>query len=187
MDGLLGRFDLYNTYGPSEATVCATYHRITNKENVSLIGKPVDNHCVLIVNDHNQIQPIGMPGEICIGGNGLTRGYLNQKELNTEKFISNPFDKGQRLYKTGDIGILQEDGNICFIGRKDEQIKINGYRVEIGEIEEALQQFDPINVAAVLFFEQDEVKALKAFYTGNQKIETGKLRSFLLELSLIHI
>ncbi|MEM9822476.1 MAG: amino acid adenylation domain-containing protein, partial [Bacteroidota bacterium] len=160
-------FTIYNTYGPTESTVCATYHQVDQLRHSLPIGKAISNRSIYILHPNsNNIQPLGIIGEICIGGVGLSRGYLNQPELTAEKFIRNPFSKNKntKLYRTGDLGRYLPDGSIEFIGRKDDQIKIRGYRVEIGEIEAALHNCDAIRqCAVVLKSDQDGNKALVAY------------------------
>ncbi|WP_256701518.1 non-ribosomal peptide synthetase, partial [Paenibacillus sp. P3E] len=126
---------LYNMYGPTETTVWSTYELITENVKKITIGKPIANTSILVLNDENNLQPIGIIGEICISGRGLSRGYLNNKELTDEKFIKNPYDSDLKIYKTGDLGRLLPDGKIEFLGRKDTQIKLRGYRIELSEIE----------------------------------------------------
>ena len=144
---------LINAYGPTENTVCTTLSDDPLKENnVTVIGKPVSNVSVYILNVYNQLSPVGVSGEICIGGVGVARGYLNRLELTAEKFISDPFSKnpGSRLYKSGDIGRWLPDGNLEYLGRKDDQVKIRGYRIELGEIESCLLQSGLVSQAVVL-------------------------------------
>ncbi|RYG54799.1 MAG: amino acid adenylation domain-containing protein [Chitinophagaceae bacterium] len=141
---LLPDVALYNEYGPTEATVWATVHKITPGDsglNVS-IGKPVSNCQVYILDDNNNQVPIGVPGELFIGGKGVAKGYFNNPELTNKHFIQNIFASGfsDKLYKTGDRCRYRSDGTIEFLGRTDNQVKIRGYRVELGEIQEAIQQ-----------------------------------------------
>ena len=107
------------------------------------IGKPIDNIQLYIVNQNNrqQLQPIGIPGELCIAGDGLARGYLKQPELTAEKFINNHFVPGTKMYRTGDLARWLPDGNIEYLGRIDHQVKIRGFRIELGEIENRLLQY----------------------------------------------
>jgi amino acid adenylation domain-containing protein len=152
-----------NTYGPSEATVCVTYNKIENLVNASLIGKPVSNTQVYILNGEKELSPIGVAGEICVGGAGLARGYLNLPDLTAEKFISDPFSKesGPRLYRTGDLGRWLPNGNIEYLGRMDDQVKIRGYRIELGEIEGVL------NVSGLV---EHGVVMAKADGSGNKRL-----------------
>src|SRR4030095_3881788 len=106
---------------------------------VLTIGRPIYNTQIYILRDGVSVLPVGVPGEICIGGGGVARGYLNQPELTEKKFVANPFRAGEKMYRTGDLGKWLPDGHIVFIGRVDDQVKIRGYRVELGEIENALQ------------------------------------------------
>jgi amino acid adenylation domain-containing protein len=136
---------VYDLYGPSEATTYATW-ALRTATGPATIGRPVANTQVYILDSHMQPCPIGVPGEIYIGGDCLARGYINRPDLTAEKFVSNPFsDVGRaRLYKTGDLARYLPDGNIEFIGRRDGQIKIRGYRVELGEIESVLSQHSAV-------------------------------------------
>ncbi|MTJ10020.1 non-ribosomal peptide synthetase [Anabaena sp. UHCC 0204] len=146
---------IINGYGPTEATICTTLYSVPSQQEYQRytpIGKPVNNTQIYLLNQHLQPVPIGIPGEIYIGGIGLTKGYLNRPELTSEKFISNPFDqsKSTRLYKTGDIARYLPDGNIEFIGRSDYQVKIRGFRIELGEIESVLRQHPSVQDTVVV-------------------------------------
>ncbi len=153
---------IINGYGPAETTVeTSTYHFDgSTEQEISLIGKPRSNLKVYIVDQHQRLCPIGVAGEICVSGLGLSRGYLGRPELTAERFVENPFSNipGDRMYKTGDAGQWQPDGNIQYIGRIDNQVKIRGYRVEMGEIEDALLQYADI---------QDAVVVVQGKETGN--------------------
>jgi amino acid adenylation domain-containing protein len=173
--------EIRNLYGPSEDTTYSTFIRIDQDER-ELIGKPISNTQVYILNDSDQLTPLGVVGEICISGDGLARGYLNQEELTNAKFVNNPFKKGERLYKTGDLGRWLPDGNIDFLGRKDNQVKIRGYRIELGEIEHALQSHAAIEGAVVLAREnQNKEKELIAYITAKSEQTTNELRAYLKE------
>jgi amino acid adenylation domain-containing protein len=145
---------LYNLYGPTEASidVIAWECRRDGQTKIVPIGRPIANTQIHILDNHLNPVPIGVPGELHIGGKGLARGYLNRPELTEEKFISNPFstDPDARLYKTGDLARYLLDGNIEFLGRMDNQVKVRGYRIELGEIESVLAQHPAIQQAAVL-------------------------------------
>jgi amino acid adenylation domain-containing protein len=174
--------EIRNLYGPSEDTTYSTFIRIDQDER-ELIGKPISNTQVYILNDADKLTPLGVVGEICISGDGLARGYLNQEELTNAKFVNNPFKKGERLYKTGDLGRWLPDGNIDFLGRKDNQVKIRGYRIELGEIEHALQSYAAIEGAVVLAREnQNKEKELVAYITAKSEQTTNELRAYLKEM-----
>ena len=138
---------LLNAYGPTETTITATAFEIAPRpgENTTFlrvpIGRPLANRAIYILDKHDNPVPIGVPGELHIGGVGVARGYLNRPELTAEKFIPDPFsaEPGARLYKTGDLARYLPDGNIEFLGRADHQVKIRGFRIELGEIEAVLR------------------------------------------------
>jgi len=146
----------FNVYGPSEATCSATSYEadLDGDETLSSvpIGRPLANVRIYILDAQAHLVPIGVPGEICIGGRGVARGYLNRPELTAEKFVRDPFgdEPGGRLYRTGDVGRYLRDGNIEFLGRIDDQIKIRGFRVEPGEVETALRGLPGVRDAAVI-------------------------------------
>jgi acyl carrier protein len=145
---------LYNEYGPTEATVWCTVFRFEKGESRTVvpIGRPIANTQVYILDTHLQPVPIGVAGELYIGGEGLAREYLHRPELTAERFIPHPFSKepGARLYKTGDRVRYLVDGNIEFLDRFDQQVKIRGYRIESGEIEGVLRQHPDVKEAAVV-------------------------------------
>jgi amino acid adenylation domain-containing protein len=141
---------ILHVYGPTENTAYSTAYKVENVAgNLIPIGKPISNSTAYIINAQGHLAPIGMQGEICVGGDGLARGYLNQPELTAEKFVDNPFVPGQKMYRTGDLGRWLPSGDIVFMGRRDEQIKIRGYRIELGEIEAALRSYPDIEQAVV--------------------------------------
>ncbi|HWR60001.1 MAG TPA: amino acid adenylation domain-containing protein, partial [Clostridia bacterium] len=148
---------MVNIYGPTEATIYATSFTIEqDKAYLSIpIGRPIQNTKVYITDKNGQIQPVGIPGELCIAGEGLARGYLNRPELTAERFVTNPFLDGKRLYRTGDLAKWLPDGNIEYLGRMDHQVKIRGYRVELGEIESRLTGHKAIKEAVVTAKEDD--------------------------------
>ncbi|WP_133054858.1 non-ribosomal peptide synthetase, partial [Niastella populi] len=171
---------IYNEYGPTESTVGCIIDEIGFEGEPILIGKPVDNTCIYIVNEKNILQAVGVSGEILIGGDQVARGYLNRSDLTQERFIANPFKEGGRLYKTGDLGRWLADGSIEFIGRKDDQVKIKGYRIEPGEIEYALSEYDKIDQVVVLARENEVgEKALVAYLTSKEQLNTSALRAYL--------
>ncbi|WP_143305918.1 non-ribosomal peptide synthetase [Chitinophaga vietnamensis] len=141
-----------NNYGPTESTVVATsiaLSAIAETAPIS-IGRPISNTQIYILNDALQLMPLGATGEIFVGGDSLARGYLKREALTAERFIAHPFQAGARLYRSGDLGRWLPDGTIEFMGRVDHQVKIRGYRVELGEIENVMQQSGYVNQAVVL-------------------------------------
>ncbi|MBD2812049.1 amino acid adenylation domain-containing protein [Xenorhabdus sp. Vera] len=150
-----------NSYGPTETTVIATTLKLDNKESVSFentipIGYPLPNSCIYILDTHGQPVPIGVSGEIHIGGAGVARGYLNRPDLTEEKFVSDPFSKqpDARMYKTGDLGRWLPNGTIEYLGRNDFQVKIRGFRIELGEIETQLAACEGVSDAVVIAREE---------------------------------
>ena len=143
--------EVFNVYGPTETTIWSAIKKLSANEKV-VIGKPLANTSIYILDEFRQLSPIGIIGEIIIGGSGLARGYLNRDELTAEKFIQNPFsdDPRSRLYKTGDVGRWLANGDIEYLGRIDDQVKIRGYRIELGEIESVLLQSGLVEQAVVL-------------------------------------
>lgn len=164
----------FNVYGPTESTLTATIFNIlededSNERKTVPIGQPYPNRSVLILDANDKLVPIGVVGEICIGGAGLARGYLNNEELTRQKFISHPYKTGERLYKTGDLGRLLDDGNIEFVGRKDDQVKIRGFRIELAEIEKVLQQTALVNQCVVIVKEDHpNNKSLVTYYVPDE-------------------
>jgi amino acid adenylation domain-containing protein/thioester reductase-like protein len=161
-----------NGYGPTEATVLSTFHAVTDyvpedRANIQ-IGGPLLNYETLILSESMQVCPINVPGELCIGGIALAREYLNQPEKTAEVFIPHPFstNPNDRLYRSGDICKLLPDGTIEYLGRKDAQVKVRGYRIEIGEIEDTFaKQPEVQEVAVIAKADSDGTKRLIAFYT----------------------
>jgi acyl-CoA synthetase (AMP-forming)/AMP-acid ligase II/acyl carrier protein len=142
-----------NMYGPTETTIWSSVHKVDSIEDTIPIGKPISNTDIFILDSHNQLTPIGVPGELCIGGEGVVRGYLDRPELTSERFIQvnlNGKERSQRLYKTGDLVRYRKDGVLEFLGRLDHQVKIRGYRIELGEIETALEKYGQIREAVVI-------------------------------------
>ena len=164
----------YNAYGPSEATVCATDHEFKQGEQQLLIGKPIDNVEVYVLSPEQQLLPIGVPGELCIGGVSLARGYLNRPELTAETFIAHPFsdDPEARLYRTGDLVRWLPDGHLAFLGRLDHQVKIRGFRIELGEVESQLLREPSVKEALVVAREdRGGDKRLVAYITADDTLE----------------
>lgn len=167
-------FTLINNYGPTEATVVATYERVpTSDQEAGLpsIGRPIANTQIYILDEQLHQVPIGEAGELYIGGHGLAKGYLNRPELTAAKFIHHPFstDSEAHLYKTGDLVRYRPDGRIEFVGRSDQQVKIRGYRIELSEIEIVLSQHPAVKDVAIIAHEDEtDDKRLVAYVTFHQ-------------------
>ncbi|WP_282123520.1 non-ribosomal peptide synthetase [Algibacter mikhailovii] len=167
---------LYNEYGPTEATVWCIAHKISIndiKDDSVPIGKPVANAKIYILDENQQLTPIGVPGELYIGGSGLSEGYLNSEDLTQKVFLTNPHNPKERLYRTGDLAKYKNDGNILFLGRVDEQIKIRGYRVELNEIENTIKSYhEKINEAVVIYEETGQNEPLEFNNLSDESIIT---------------
>jgi len=153
--------DYFNAYGPTENSVCVSINKLDpalSEEDAESIGSPISNVQVYILSPDHHPVPVGVAGEIYVGGAGLAGGYLHRAELTAEKFIPNPFSQapGARLYRTGDFGRWTPEGKILFLGRRDDQVKLRGYRVELGEIEQVLLQHAPIRQCMVLIKGDEE-------------------------------
>ncbi|HEY9810222.1 MAG TPA: amino acid adenylation domain-containing protein [Halomicronema sp.] len=186
---------LVNTYGPTETTIVATWCELAGEFSTAKsvpIGRPIPNVCNYVLDENLQPVPVGVAGELYIGGAGVSRGYINRLELNQEKFIANLFSnlEGEKLYKTGDLVRYLPDGNLEFIGRTDRQVKIRGFRIELGEIESALSQYPDVAEAVVIVREEDSGdKRLVVYVVLNGKADSApadselikNLRSFLRE------
>ncbi|MEI5908945.1 amino acid adenylation domain-containing protein, partial [Bacillus spongiae] len=174
----LGEHRMFHVYGPTETTVFATTYSIDNRVKdmgTVPIGRPLNNTEAYILDPSHQPVPIGVTGELYIGGEGLARGYLNRPDLTEERFISHPFKEGERLYRTGDLVKYLPDGNIDFLGREDHQVKIRGFRIELGEIEGALCEFPSVNEAIVLVREDHPGnRALVAYIVGEGSVAEWK-------------
>ncbi|BFM45590.1 hypothetical protein CFS9_42310 [Flavobacterium sp. CFS9] len=176
--------DYYNAYGPTECAVCVSIYKVKHDFDRSVvpIGKPISNTQVYILDEALELVPIGVTGKLYVAGAGVTRGYLKKAELTAEKFISNPFREGSRMYDTGDFACWMADGNIEFLGRKDHQVKIRGYRIELGEIENAiLESSENLQQAVVEVKEQQQEKVLVAYLVTKFPVDKSALRGFLQE------
>ena len=166
-----------NLYGPSETTTYSSWVSMSRKGGfISTVGRPIANTQIYILDRHRQLVPIGVIGEIHIGGAGVARGYLNRAELTAERFIKDPFsgDPGARLYKTGDLGRWRVDGSIEYLGRNDSQVKIRGFRIELGEIEAQLLQHPQLKETVVLAREDvPGEKRLVAYVVSRDPSSTG--------------
>lgn len=176
---LTGR--LSNMYGPTETTIWSTTHDVDDPDNIP-IGRPIANTEIYILDENRQPVPVGVTGDLFIGGQGVVRGYLNRPELSAERFIPNPFKSdGSRIYWTGDLAKYREDGVIEFLGRVDHQVKIRGYRIELGEIETALGAHPWLREAVVIVREDTPGdQRLVAYIVAKQKAPSAsELRDYL--------
>ncbi|MBF0426792.1 MAG: amino acid adenylation domain-containing protein, partial [Magnetococcales bacterium] len=166
---LAGQLRYVNAYGPTETSVCATMYRVLPEPeryaNGIPIGYPLENLHLYLLDAALQPVPIGVPGEICVAGPGVARGYLRRPELTAERFVANPFPPGGRLYRTGDLGRWRDDGTIELIGRLDDQVKVRGQRVEPEEVAHLLRRHPGVQEAVVIVRKQGSGSALLAFVT----------------------
>lgn len=169
--------NLYNQYGPSEITACCSIKKIENNGIIN-IGKPNCNTQIYLLDKDLNLCPIGIEGEICIGGDGVSKGYINNPEMTKKSFIKNPFGDGM-LYKSGDIGKWNSAGEIDYIGRKDFQIKIRGLRVELSEIENKFLEIPKIDNSAVIYKQDENDNYLVGFFTSNAEIDVADIRQEL--------
>jgi surfactin family lipopeptide synthetase A len=173
----------FNAYGPSECTVCATIAECNDPTKKPSIGRPIQNTQVYILDKHLQPVPIGITGEIYIGGVGVTRGYLNRTDLTAEKFITNPFNPELSLYKTGDLGRYLANGNIEFLGRIDNQVKIRGFRIEPDEVQAVLASHPNVQDAIVIArTDNSHNKRLVAYIVEHQEQNSAYYKNYLREL-----
>jgi natural product biosynthesis luciferase-like monooxygenase protein len=158
---------VHNMYGPTEATVWATTHRVRDEDGAVPIGRPLANARAYVVDRALRPAPTGVPGELLLGGPGVARGYLRRPALTAERFVPDPFsgDAGARLYRTGDLARRRTDGRLEFLGRLDHQVKLRGHRIELGEIESALRAHPAVRDAVVVARGEGAAARLVAFYT----------------------
>jgi amino acid adenylation domain-containing protein/non-ribosomal peptide synthase protein (TIGR01720 family) len=173
-----GYGEIINLYGPTEATVYATEFLCTRNRGEVLIGKPISNVQVYILNE-NTLCGVGIPGELCITGKGIARGYLNRKELTEEKFIDNPYGEG-KLYRSGDLVRWRPDGNIEYMGRIDEQVKIRGFRIEPKEVESRIYGIEGVKEAVIVVnTDNSGSQFLCAYIVGDEEFKTGDIKEKL--------
>nr|WP_237179257.1 non-ribosomal peptide synthetase [Paenibacillus sp. MMS18-CY102] len=173
---------LINMYGITETTVHVTYKEITEVEIAqakSNIGTAIPTLRAYVLDGNSRLQPIGVPGELHISGDGLARGYLNRPELTAEKFIEHPFAPGERMYRSGDLARWLPDGNLEYLGRIDHQVKIRGYRIELGEIEAQLLKVGAREAIVIAREDEDGQKELCAYFVADQPYTAGELRELL--------
>ena len=166
---------IFNMYGPTETTIWSTVKELTKEKSIS-IGKPIANTQCYILNKNQKLLPFEVPGELYIGGDGVSNGYLKREELNKEKFIENPFKDKDKIYNTNDLAYYNENGDIVHLGRTDFQVKIRGFRVELGEIENAIEKDNNIIQSIVVKRKLNNNRdALIAYYTSVSN-ENGNIK-----------
>ncbi len=179
-------YSVFNHYGPSETTVDALTYECGDGD--VLLGGPIDNCRCYILDRNLALCPMGMAGEIYIGGSGVAAGYLNNPELTSQRFFDDPFFPGERLYRTGDLGRFLPEGAVQFLGRGDRQIKIKGYRIELGEIENRMMKLDGIREAVALdIVEESGNVFLAGYYTGDREYSDLELREWLSRELPVHM
>ncbi|WP_175918213.1 non-ribosomal peptide synthetase [Burkholderia contaminans] len=172
--------EIYNEYGPTEATVGCIVERVEDAPPTVLIGRPIADTRVYMLDDALRPVPLGVPGEICLAGAGLARGYHQRPDVTAAKFVEHPFPGEARIYRTGDIGRWLPDGRIQCYGRVDHQVKIRGHRVELGEIEAAIAAHEDVVGAAVMLRESAHgVRKLAAYVKGAASLSVPDLRAYL--------
>ncbi len=174
--------DLWNMYGPTETTIWSAVNRVEQGPAAVRIGPPIDNTQFYVLDSHLEPQPLGIPGELFIAGDGLARGYFQREALTAEKFLNDPFIGGNaRMYRTGDLVRLLPNGYMEFLGRLDHQVKIRGFRIELGEIEATLMKHPSVNEAIVTVHEERGNKQLAAYYTSKNgdPVDGAQLRAFI--------
>ena len=185
---LANNTQIINAYGPTEATVCSTLHYYKEGDINTNIGYPLENTTVYVLDKDLMPMPVGAIGELYVGGAGIARGYLNNQELTSERFINNPFCSedekkegyNKRIYKTGDLVRLLANGELEYIGRNDFQVKIRGFRIELGEIESVLSTYHSIKQSVVITKEHSNgTKYLVGYYVSDTEIENFELSNYL--------
>jgi amino acid adenylation domain-containing protein len=190
---------VWNMYGPTETTIWSSTIEVKGGEGPVPVGPPIDNTQFYVLDAANQLVPIGVAGELHIGGDGLARGYFHRPELTAERFVADPFrsNKSDRMYKTGDLVRRVPDGTIEFLGRLDHQVKLRGFRIELGEIETALARYPGVKEAVVIVREDiPGDKRLVAYVTSDQQgitvatvreVLTGKLPNYMLPSAVVRL
>lgn len=176
--------ELWNLYGPTETTIWSAAHRVRRGETPILIGRPIANTQMYILDGNQEPVPVGVAGELYIAGDGVARGYWRRPDLTASRFLADPFDKAgvRRMYRTGDLARYNRDGQIHLLGRTDHQIKLRGHRIELNEIEIAIERHPSVRQAAVRLQGEGSGKQLVAFVCfRNGSAEPGQVRSWLQE------
>lgn len=177
---------LYNGFGLTETSICNTYCEIEIQKYIRNdkipIGKPIINNQVYILNYRNNPVPIGVTGEIYISGNGISKGYLNNPEMTKERYIEHPYEKGKVIFATGDLGKWTENGLVLYCGRRDNQIKIRGYRVEVEEIEIALEKHPKISECIVKYCNEDNILSAYLVVESDSDLSKDELQEWIYDI-----
>jgi non-ribosomal peptide synthetase component F len=175
------RAELHHSYGPTETAIAATEWTCEAGAERVLMGRPIANTHAYVLDGYMELLPVGVVGELYIGGVGVGRGYAGQAALTAERFVANPFSvaPGERLYRTGDLVRYDAEGKLEFVGRVDQQVKLRGYRIELGEIETVLRRNEQVREAVVVLSEVDGDQRLVAYVAGDA--QAGELRAYLKE------
>lgn len=176
---LLPKVALYNEYGPTENSVCSTVYKFEPDKTKILIGKPITNCSCYVLNANLQLQPFDTKGELYLSGPGLSKGYIGREDLNASRFLPNPYSPGTFMYKTGDIVTIQKDGNLAFIERADFQVKYNGYRINLGEIESTIAKYTKNPNVVALLKKSGTQSVLAAYIETKQQLDTAYLKQEL--------
>jgi amino acid adenylation domain-containing protein len=172
---------LINEYGPTEFTVCSSYHVVNQEKDVNTIpiGRPVPNSMSVIVDNMGHLVPQGIPGELCLIGRQMSRGYWRQEEQTASHFSACTFLEGETMYHTGDMARWNEAGELVYLGRTDSQVKFNGFRIELGEIENEMMTYSSVTAAAVLVLKRKDIKTLVGYYCAEASIDPQAIRNHL--------
>lgn len=178
---LLPNVKLYNEYGPTENSVCSTYYQFTPECTEIFIGKPIYNCSCYVLNSNLKLQPFNTKGELYLSGPGLSKGYIGRDDLTSSRFIQNPFKPNELMYKTGDIVTINKDGNLTFIERADFQVKFNGYRINLGEIESTISKYISNPNVVALLKKYGNHSAIAAYIETKNKIDIPSLKKELIK------
>ena len=172
---------LINEYGPTEFTVCSSYHVVNQEKdyNTVPIGRPVPNSMSVVVDNMGHLVPKGIPGELCLIGRQMSRGYWKQEEQTISHFTSCPFLEGETMYHTGDMAQWNEDGELVYLGRTDSQVKLNGFRIELGEIENEMMAYPSVTAASVLIYKRKNIKTLVGFFCAEETVSSQAMHNHL--------
>lgn len=173
-----------NHYGPTECTVGVTTYLLPNEltqldAKFVPIGQPLNGNHVLILDANQQLVPSGLVGEICIGGRQIASGYIGESNISQRQFIDHPYLAGERLYRTGDKGRFNSHGDLEYLGRLDRQVKVRGFRVELGEIEKTISEQDCVESAAVIQKHQDQLSQLIAYVSCSPQQTNSETQSII--------